>query len=85
MLKPIHGVCYTESVLEGGSVNLRLGGESFYTLPNRNMRKAELEQRQIKERQSKVEDYRTSREGNFTASLLQDNDSSKLSAANNRY
>ena len=68
VIKPIYGVSYTENVLDGGSANIRLEGESFYETPGRNMRKDELEKKQILERESKVKDYRTSRDGNLTVS-----------------
>ena len=68
VIQPIYGVSYTENLLDGGSTNIRLEGESFYQTPGRTMRKDELEQKQILERESKVKDYRTSRDGNLTAS-----------------
>ena len=35
VIKPIYGVSYTENILEGGSTNARLGGDSFYDTPGR--------------------------------------------------
>ena len=63
VIKPIYGVQYTENLLEGGSTNIRLDGESYYETPGRTMRKDELELKQQRERASKVQDYQMSRDG----------------------
>ena len=38
-LKASFGITYLENVSDGGSVNTRLAGKSFYEFPGRNMRK----------------------------------------------
>ena len=60
-LKASFGVSYIENVSDGGSVNLRLTGKSFYDFPGRNMRKEELEKKQKRERASKVAEFINSR------------------------
>ena len=67
-IKASFGVSYREDINDGGSANVRINGESYYKSPGRNMRKAELETRQKRERASKVQDYQKSRNGDRTKS-----------------
>ena len=62
-LKANFGVSYVESVTDGGSVNVKIQGKSYYECPGRNLRKEELDLKQVKERASKVADFRSSRMG----------------------
>ena len=52
-----YGVCYNESVNEGGTANVQLRGDSYYDSPGRNMRRSELIIKQALEKDSRVEDY----------------------------
>ena len=67
-LKANFGVSYIENVSGGGSVNVKITGKSYYECPGRTMRKDELENKQARERASKVADFRSSRMGEVAAS-----------------
>ena len=56
-----YGVSYYENIDSGGSANVKLVGSSYYASPGRTMRRDELENKQVKERESKVKDYQASR------------------------
>lgn len=49
-------------------MNVKIMGKSYYQCPGRTMRKDELENKQAKERASKVADFRSSRMGEMAAS-----------------
>ena len=66
-LQANYGVSYREDINAGGSTNVRIQGESYYLSPGRQMRRDELENRQVRERQSKAADYQKSMKGEFVS------------------
>ena len=52
-----YGVCYNESVNEGGIANVQLRGDPYFESPGRNMRRSDLIIKQALEKDSRVEDY----------------------------
>lgn len=66
VLKANYGVSYMEEASGGGGeTNFKLNGESYYMSPGRNMRRDELESRQVDERATKAKAYQKSRQDEF--------------------
>jgi len=65
--KATYGVSYIETTSGGGSVNVKLTGKSFNDFPGRTMRRKELENKQVREHVSRVEDISNSRIDNFAS------------------
>ena len=62
-LKANYGVLYVESTLHGGSANVKITGKPYYEVPGRNMKKEELDRKQMRERASKVAEFRSAHKG----------------------